>query len=137
MRTISFEDRGVINHIDDLASWVMGSFKMKDWVVEDWVVMVHAMIAPRRVTLAGRSLKYIGRNGSVRRGREVQLIVAPPAIAPVVRNRTGMVMFLSSLFVGCKGVALEGHHAAEIINRVEYAAVAPVARKNIRIKIGL
>lgn len=48
-----------------------------------------------------------------------QLIMAPAKIAPEVRNRTGVVMFLSSFAVWWMVFEFDGHHAAETMNRVE------------------
>jgi len=61
----------------------------------------------------------MGRTGSVRVGSINQLIMAPAKIAPEVRNRTGVVMFLSSFAVWWMVFEFDGHHAAETMNRVE------------------
>lgn len=105
--------------------------------MDECVVIFHAITAPASVTVAGNSLKCIGITGSVRIGKDSQLIIDPANTALVVRISTGVVMLLSSFVVWWREVEFDGHQAAEIMKRIEYAAVAPVARKNIRINTGL
>lgn len=137
MRSVSLEEIGVINHIDDLASCEMGIVNVVDCAVEDCVIKSHATAAPRIVTLRGRSFVWRAKTGSSISGFATQLIADPPTMAPIVKMMTGVVIARSSFAVAWMGLAFDGHQEEEIMKRVEYAAVAPVARKNIRTKIEL
>lgn len=71
------------------------------------------------------------KNGSYVGVKFIQLIVAPLMIAPLVKNIIGVVMFESSSLICWIGNLLDLPHAVVSINRVEYAAVKAVARRNI------
>lgn len=92
------------------------------------------MIPPERVTIAARSFRWIGINGSGIVGNIVQLIEAPPVIAPIDRNNVGIVTFRSLLLVWWSGEDIEGDQTRDIIKRIEYAEVRAV-EKNRRMRI--
>lgn len=119
VRMVSFEEIGVMNHIEVIASCVRVSFIDSDCIVDELVINSQAKMAPLTVTKIGRIFIRGGRTGSVRTGIIVQLITEPLAIAPVVRQIMGVVIFLSSSKIVWFGLEFLGHQEDDNINRVE------------------
>lgn len=86
-------------------------------------------MAPINVKIRGDSFRNCGRKGSWEGRRYVQLIRAPPIIAPKVRIIIGVLVFVSLSVKGVVGRLILGDQIAVIIRRIEYAAVIEVAKK--------
>jgi len=82
-------------------------------------VMFRAMMAPAPVTIRGAHLSSGGRKGSWVGEIINQLIMAPPMIAPLVRNIIGVVVFLSSSEVSWGGSLMFGVVSAVTVSRIE------------------
>ena len=78
-------------HIDDEASWVVGSVMSRSCEFDVLTINHQASRAPRSVNRRGISFRWRGRTGSVETGINNQLRVAPLKIAPVVKKTIGVV----------------------------------------------
>jgi hypothetical protein len=98
--------------------------------VEVAVLTYHAVISPISVTKIVSPLRCGGKNASFCGVIISQFSLAPPRMAATLRIEVGYEQARSSSFVGCNGREHAGLRITLIINRVEYLAVSPVAKKN-------
>lgn len=109
-------DRGVRNHIIALACRGIPA----EYAYEELVkVTFRASRALARVIMKGDSFSIEGRKGSGAGLSIIQLIIAPPMIAPLARNNMGVVVLVSSSEVNCSGRLLFGEVRAVRVRRIE------------------
>lgn len=101
----------------------------------DAVFKLYPKYRPIKQTLSVRNLRRGGRKNSSEGVIKTQLSEAPPTIEEIARIKVGVVQKISLSEIGCKGLILGGPHKTASKNRVVYATVRPVAKKN-KIKIG-
>lgn len=118
-------------HMLEEASCVTGAEIRGDEAVDCVVNIKYVRIRPVNVTIRAIVFRCVGRIGSKLRGIIIQFIPAPLKMAPSVRRSIGEEMLVSSSFVLNIGELFIGANKTVIINRIEYAAVSAVARKNI------
>lgn len=84
-----------------------------------FVVFFQAIQIPNKVATGGNSFSGVEREGSICGEKSIQLNIAPPTIAPVVKLIAGTEVLVSELFVLCRGGCNAGDQMRDNIKRVE------------------
>lgn len=120
--------QGDKNHIEENKKFMNERDLNIDWAVD---VREKATHAPARVENKASNLRCDGKNGSSRDLNAAHDKKAPLVMAPEVNQSIGVVRSLSESYEYWVGRQDDWIQIVVIINRIEYLAVIPVARKNI------